>query len=186
MKTEKVLFTLFIIGLIFKFNLWPGGGVITILSLLGIAFCYFPFGFYFINDKPVFKKKVGLSILYGWLLSITLTGILFKLMMWPGSYFMLLIGGISIIPLLIVAFILFNKSDEESKVFHKNLLTRTSIIAIFAFAFFIISSESVLKFQYRNDPKLYELKLNEFNSDNPEEAHKRTMEYIEEKEKADN
>lgn len=186
MKTEKTLFTLFIVGLIFKFNLWPGGAVMTILGLLGIALCYFPLGFYFINDKPVFKKKVGLSILYGWLLSLALTGVLFKLMMWPGSYFMLLIGGISIIALLIGAIVLYDRSNEESKVFNKNLLIRTSIVAFFTFMAFIIPSESILKFQYRSDPKLYELYLEELNSDNPEEAHKRTREYIEQKENEEN
>ncbi len=186
MKTEKVLFAIFIIGLFFKYNLWPGGSVFVILSLLGIAFCYFPLGFYFINDKPVFKKKVGLSILYGWLLSIALIGILFKIMFWPGAGPMLVIGGISLIPLLIVAVVLNNKSDEESKVFNRNLLIRTSTIAFLTFFYFLIPSESILKFQYRNDPTLYELRLNELNSDNPEEAHKKTMEYIQEKEKEEN
>lgn len=186
MKTEKVLFTLFIIGLIFKYNLWPGGSVIVIFSLLGIAFCYFPFGFYFINDKPVFKNKVGLSILYGWLLSIALIGILFKIMFWPGAGPMLIIGGISLIPLLIVAIVLNNKSDEESKIFNRNLLIRTSTITFLTFLFFFISTESILKFQYRNDPKLYELRLNELNSDNPEEAYNKTQEYLKEKENEEN
>lgn len=185
MKTEKILFTIFIIGLIFKFNLWPGGAIMTILGLLGIATCYFPLGFYFINHKSVFKKKLGLSILYGWLLSISLIGVLFKIMLWPGSYVMLLVGGISIIPLLIGAIAMNIKSDEEAKIFNRNLLIRTSTIAFLTLVFFIVSSERILKFQYRSDPKLYELYLEELNSDNPEEAHKRTMEYIEEKEKAD-
>lgn len=186
MKTEKVLFGIFIIGLIFKYNLWPGGSVLVLFSLLGIAFCYFPLGFYIINDKPVFKKKLGLSILYGWLLSIALIGIIFKIMFWPGAGPMLVIGGVSLIPLLIVAIILNNKSDEESRVFNKNLLIRTSIVAFLTLLIFFISSENILKFEYRNDPKLLELKLNEINSDNPEEAYNKTQEYLKEKENNEN
>lgn len=166
MKTEKVLSIVFLISLLFKFAGWPGGGALMVLSLTILTLCYFPFGFYFLNDKPVFKQKLGTSILYGWLLTIAIIGIEFKLMYWPGYAQMLLIGIMTTAILLIVAYMMHKKATtEETKLYHKNLLLRTLILFFCALVCFLIPEKTIINMSFQNDEKLKELYIKK--SENP-------------------
>mgnify|MGYP006170625555 CR=1 FL=1 len=138
MKTEKALSIVFIISLIFKLMHWPGAGVLMVLSLLGLALCYFPLGFYFLSDKNFKTQNIGISIVFGWLLSVCIIGILFKLMYWPGSSPMLLIGTLTAVPLIGVAVLLYKKSTDILKNYYKNLLIRTSVLFLFSLLCFLL------------------------------------------------
>jgi len=167
MKTEKVLLALFIISLIFKLMHWPGAGPIMILSLLILALCYFPFGFYFFSDKNLKTQKIGISLVFGWLLSICIIGILFKLMYWPGSSPMLLIGTLTVVPLIGVAILLYVKSTEILKNYYKNLLIRTSVLFLLSLLCFLLPNSVLINHYYANEPELKELYLKQ--QENPED-----------------
>lgn len=103
-KSEKIFGILFAIALIFKLALFPGGGIISVISLTALSCVYFYFGFAFFNNiklKNVFKRKSyeGISALRmigsigtGMVLSTVCLGILFKLSHYPGGGFMLNTG----------------------------------------------------------------------------------------------
>ncbi|MCW1148654.1 GldL-related protein [Flavobacterium lacisediminis] len=169
MKTEKALLIVFIISLIFKLMHWPGGGPLMVLSLTFLAFCYFPFGFYFFSDKTFKNQKIGVSILFGWLLSVAIIGIEFKLMFWPGSKVMLLVGCMSAAILLLAGFSLFKKSNEDLKNYYKNLLTRTVVIFVFATICLILPNSVLINHYYSNEPELRELYLKQ--QENPEDEN---------------
>lgn len=179
MKTEKVLLALFIISLIFKLMHWPGAGPIMILSLLILALCYFPFGFYFFSDKNLKTQKIGISLVFGWLLSICIVGILFKLMFWPGSGMMLLIGSMTAAILLVVSFMLFQNSTPELKNYHKNLLTRTLVLFVVSFACLVLPNSVLINHYYSNEPELKELYLKQQENPEDETIQKEIEEYHE-------
>jgi hypothetical protein len=129
MKTEKVFVCITILGLILKYLHIPGGGPILVLSLLSLALIYFPFGFYFLSDKSI-KTNTGISVVFGWLLSVVFIGILFRVMHWPGAAPMAIVGTITAIPLAIFSYIKHQKSNQEDLNYFKNLLIRTSILLI--------------------------------------------------------
>lgn len=167
MKTEKALSIVFIISLIFKLMHWPGANILMILSLLGLAMCYFPFGFYFFSDKNMKTQNIGISIVFGWILSVCIIGILFKLMFWPGYDPMLLIGTLVSLPLLGVAVLLFVKSSELLKNYYKNLLIRTSILVVISLLFYLLPNSVLINHYFANEPELRELYLKE--QENPDD-----------------
>lgn len=178
MKTEKILSIVFLISLVFKIADWPGSGPIMVLSLLFLTFCYFPFGFYFLNEKNVFKQKLGTSIIYGWLLATPIIGILFKLMYWPGYGPMLMVGTITTAILLVVAYIMHKKATtEEAKLYHTNLLSRTLILFICSLAFFLISEKSIMNFTFQNNEKLKSIYLKNLENPNEIQFQKEIKEY---------
>jgi hypothetical protein len=156
---------------------WPGAGVLMVLSLTFLALCYFPFGFYFFSDKNFKNQKIGISILFGWLLSIAIIGIEFKLMFWPGSQVMLLVGCMSAAVLLLAGFSLLKKSDEDLKNYHKNLFTRTVVIFVLAMICLLLPNSVLINHYYANEPELRELYLKQQENPQDENIQKEIQEY---------
>lgn len=186
MKTEKVLSIIFIISLIFKICGWPGGAALMVLALTLLAFCYFPFGFYFLNEKSVFKQKLGISILFGWLLSVAIIGIEFKLLYWPGYHMMLIVGLATAAILTAFAYMMYKKANtDETKLYHKNLLTRTLIIFSLSLITFLISEKAIVTMSFQDDPKLKALYLKKIDNPNDLQLEKEIEEYHKQKFKED-
>ena len=182
MKIEKIICLTFILSLIFKLLHWPGGSVLMILSVLFLVLLYFPLGFYIFNeDKKRLKENIGISFIFGWFLSISLVGILFKLMLWPGSKSMLIIGFASSLILFIVASMLKNKRNETDKVYFKNLLIRTGTIFVITLLLLLVSNQSLIRFQYHDDPKYAELMIEKNENPNSIEIDKKIEDYLIEK-----
>jgi CDP-diglyceride synthetase len=178
MKTEKILAILFIISILFKLLYWPGGSILMILALLPLALIYFPLGFYFINEKNVFKKELLKSIFFGWLLSTIPIGVLFKCMHWQGASFMLIIGSITGFFLLIYSFILKQNSEENSLVFHNKLFLRTLILFGLSFLLYLIPTQQIIRINYLDDPKLGELYIRQYENLQDENIKMEIEEYI--------
>lgn len=129
MKTEKTLLIIVILASLLKILHIPGGSVLLLFSLLGLALCYFPFGFYFLSDKS-FKENTLTSLLFGWLLSTCFIGIMFRLMHWPGAMILNIVGAMSALPLSIFAYSKYKKYNQENIVYFRNLLIRSTILFI--------------------------------------------------------
>lgn len=127
MKTEKTLSIIVILASLLKMFHIPGGSVLLILSLLGLALCYFPFGFYFLSDKS-YKENTLISVLFGWLLSVCFIGIMFRIMHWPGAMIMNIVGNMSAFPLSIFSYSKYKSSNPENRVYFRNLLIRSIIL----------------------------------------------------------
>ncbi|MCL2413984.1 MAG: hypothetical protein FWC94_01865 [Bacteroidales bacterium] len=160
MRTEKTFGIIALIGLFFLLMDFPGGYILLIKSLSGLAFLYFPFGFYFLCDKNIKRQNLILSVLSGWWgLSVVPLGILFKLMHWPGGQNMLFIGVISAPILLIVIFLLKRKAKEELTTYYRNMFIRTSIWVVLAIFFCFTPNTTLWKIQHRNDPELLDVRI---------------------------
>ena len=177
MKTEKALSIVFIISLLFKLMHWPGGNILMVLSLLILALCYFPFGFYFFSDKNFKTQNIGISIVFGWMLSISIIGILFKLMFWPGYSPMLIIGATVAVLLAAVAVILFARSIDLLKNYYKSLLIRTVVVLVLSLVCLLMPNSVLINHYYSNEPELKELYLKQQENPQDESIQKEIEEY---------
>jgi len=168
-KLEKILGLIFLIAIILKLTLLPGGGILATISLMILANLYFLFGFALFNQielKNILKgdSYTGISNLRifgafvtGTALSILCVGVLFKLQHWPGSKPNIIVGLISSVIILIVSIIKYYKSKE---VIYSKIILRLTIIGGISLFFLTVSDYSIVKFQFRNHPnyiKAFEL-----------------------------
>jgi hypothetical protein len=134
MKTEKIFSAIILVGILMKLFHLPFAAPLLTLSLGTLSILYFPLGFYFLNVK--FKKKnIGLSLISGLLLNIIPIGILFKLMHWPSSDQMLIVGIVSSVLLFVIISVVKNiksSTNEEVKktgeLYQKNLLDEEVVV----------------------------------------------------------
>ncbi|WP_284651160.1 GldL-related protein [Flavobacterium terrisoli] len=138
MRTEKIVFGIFILGFILRMFHIPGGSILPVLSMALLSLFYFPAGFYFLSDKKIDNKTVGFSVVSGFTLSITVLGILFKIMDWTGAFFMLVTGLVSLLPIAIISYVNYTKPKlEELQNYYKNIFIRVMIALIFGLLLFV-------------------------------------------------
>ena len=138
MKRFEIIFGIvFLIALVLKFTLIPGGGILATVSLMPLAIFYCFLSFAYFNNiklKNIFSTKSyrGISTLRitgsigtGLGLSAICMGILFKIQHWPGGDFFSTVGLIAVIIVAIIAFIKFLRSKND---FYKKVLLRIAII----------------------------------------------------------
>jgi hypothetical protein len=168
-KLEKILGVAFLIALILKLTLLPGGGILATFSLLILANLYFLFGFALFNQialKDIFKgasyngipalRIIG-AIGTGSALSVLCVGILFRLQHWPGASINIITGVIVSLIILIIVLIKYFKAKEQ---FYFRILKRLIILGGLGFILLNLSDSTIIKFQFRNHPdyiKAYEL-----------------------------
>ena len=135
-KAEIIIASLTVISLVLKLVLdyFPGINFLTVLLLSFLSMLYFHLGFAIFNTirlRKVFNKesyknisalKIFGSIAAGLSLSITIIGILFKVMHWPGASVNLIFGfsGILMVSVLSIVKYLKTKSPYYTKILSRN------------------------------------------------------------------
>jgi hypothetical protein len=160
-KLEKILALLFVIAIIFQFNLIVGDSLIMFLSLTTLALIYFPLGFALFNNIPlkkVFKKEsyMGLSslqiistIFLGIGFSEICIGIESKLLHWGYVKLHLFVGLFFICIALI--FYLIHFSESKSSI-PKTIVSRMVIFGMLSLFLLNVSDLTLIKIQFRNHP----------------------------------
>ena len=140
----------------------PGTSIFLILAFGILSLLYFFLGFALFNQirfRDIFKKisyqnikplRILGAVGTGISLSITLNGILFKVMFWPGSYTNMIVGIFSL--LIIVVFSLIKNSKNKSDYYAK-ILSRSILFGLIALTLSFISNERLAAIKYRNDPE---------------------------------
>jgi hypothetical protein len=101
MFVSGVFGTLFLLlGVFCKLNHFPLAGVYMLLGSLAIVFSFLPL-FFYITYKEGEKKNIFLSITGYLTVSVFILGALFRIMHWPWTHTLILIGQV----LLVVAFL---------------------------------------------------------------------------------
>ncbi|MFL5764293.1 MAG: hypothetical protein ACJ77K_10175 [Bacteroidia bacterium] len=159
--TEKILIGLAILAIVFKFMHLPGGSVLFVIALQLLSIIYFLFGFLLFNGirfRNIFKKEAyqhasGLRIFgaasAGITLSTLTTGIMFKLMFWPGAGPMLVVSLVPSIVILVIALVKFLNSKA---IYYRQVLVRVGIYFIIAVVLFLTGNLALVKIQYRDAP----------------------------------
>lgn len=135
---EIVLWAVIAVSLIFKILKWPGSGALTILGLGTLMMLYFVAWQAALGNRKnmlsnVYPRLVSFS------LSISLVGILFRYLMWPGGTFQV-VGGLvlcSILLLVGLAFMFLAKDKIEPGVLKWSLSRLVPIMVPLLFFFFV-------------------------------------------------
>lgn len=142
--------------------------LITLLTLL-LSMLYFVFSFGLLNQirfRNLFKKESykDISILRiigtigtGFVLSLILISILFKFQRWPYGSMILLIGLVSVLPIIVVAVFKFITNRTS---FYRALLIRLSIISLVGLLLFLTKPETILEMTFRDFPDYIEAEKN--------------------------
>ena len=164
-KAEKIFGVLAVIGLVMKFTLIPGHGLILVVSLCFLSMLYFFLGFALFNDIPlkrIFKREsyqaisparlIG-TIGLGFSFSEITFGMLFKIQHYPGSATQLVGGLFFTIIILIVALIRFGKNKSD---FYKNIFTRILIVGGFGLITLLTPTDWLMRVTHRDNPEYLE------------------------------
>lgn len=143
---EIICLVLFFLGVLFQLMILPGGSLLIGLSMTLLACVYFYLGFLLFNGlklRKIFKKEnyidihfvdVIISVFAGIFLSISLIGIMFYLLLLPGSSIMLTVGsyGLCFISIVFAIIYLMNKVSAA-----RRALIRS--IPFFIFSLWVLS-----------------------------------------------
>ncbi len=139
---ERVAIVIMLIGIFFRSRSWGGGSLLFVYSLLILIVFYFILSFAYFNSfkfKDLFSKtsykragwkRIIAAFVTGYLLAITLSGILYKVMHYRGGMKPLLIGSVILIPVILTSFYFFM---TRKTTFSKMIFIRTLIIAVMGF-----------------------------------------------------
>lgn len=179
MRTEKVILVIAIVAIGMKFLQIPFGSMLITLSLSTVSILYFTLGFYFFSVKDLKDQNLWFSIGSGFFLSGGITGILFKLMYWPGSQIMLSIPLAFILLLFLLTFIL--SADSSIKKYYDRMKIRTGLIALVSLMLYFTPDKTLLAIQHRDDPELARLKEKAYGNRDNEEYQSALQEYLKKK-----
>jgi hypothetical protein len=159
MKTfEKVLISATIIIVILKVFRLPFSGPLIVIATQILSIAYMFGGWKMFVDSQSKSKHYFLSTISGLFFSFALTGILFKLQLWPFAQNFSGMGSFLTLGLLLPYFIFKSKNNDLSKVIYfKDMQRRTLIIGGLCFILFIIPISNLVTFYHPNDPEYVRL-----------------------------
>jgi hypothetical protein len=114
-----------IVGAVFRLQHWPGGSVLITLGTFLLAAVYLPvFAMVSIRDTREKGKKVNKSLYITGVITgfIFLTGILFKIMHWPGAGVALLVSVLLMLVVFIPFLVIHALRDKENQLQNFSIL----------------------------------------------------------------
>ena len=149
--------------------------LMLILSLFGALYAYA--GFAHLNGirlADVFKrtaystlrfKDFLIAILGGFGIAALINCILFSIMLWPGRWFLFLLGGVLIVVVMLLVILLKVRSELS-----KRLFLRGSIFLFAGMLFIILPAETWFAIRYRSQPDYVEAMVRNYKNPSPENA----------------
>lgn len=182
-KAEIILGIIALIGFVLNVQLFPGGALLTTLSMSLLHLIYILFGFLLFNDirlRHIFKKSyyqgvntmhiVG-AIYAGLAVSIMVLSILFQFNYWPGKWILLLVGLIQIgLALLIFTPLYFIKKSA----FSKRILSRLLIYGGLGLILYLLPNDAILNYKYKDYPE-YREALKDVREDPDNEEYRKRL-----------
>lgn len=164
-KIEKITVIVATIGLVLSFFRLPGSSIMITLSFSLLAMLYMYLSFAFFNEIPlksIFKKQsykginkrrlIG-AVLVGFALSITVVGLLFAFMAWPGVSTTLLPGLVGLLIAVVVVLIKYQKTRAN---FYTKIIKRMVILGGLGLLFVVFPVNFWMELKYRNYPEYLE------------------------------
>jgi hypothetical protein len=160
-KAELILVLLTILAIILDLFQVPAAAPLTVVLLSSLATLYMYLGFALFNDirlrnifrkesyKAVRKERILGAIGAGFVLSLTIIGLLFKIQIWPGGKFNLIVG---LTGLLIVSVVALSKYAKNRSPYYQRILLRVALFGSLGLAMLLIPESGWINFKYRNHP----------------------------------
>lgn len=140
--------TLMIIGAIFKVQHWPGASVLIVLGSFLLGAVYLPvFAMVSMRDTRKKEKRVNKTLYVTGVISgfIFITGVLFKIMHWPGAGIALTLSVLLIVVLFIPVLVTHALKDKENQVQNFSILIfLLAMMAVNIMVFALKVSKNVL------------------------------------------
>ena len=140
--------SLLIIGAIFKLQHWPGASVLIVLGSFLLAAVYLPvFAMVSMRDTRKREKKVNKTLYVAGVITgfIFMTGILFKIMHWPGAGVALTFSVLLTVAVFIPILVTHALKDKENQVQNFSILIFVlSFMAVNIMVFALKVSKNVL------------------------------------------
>ena len=140
--------SLLIIGAIFKLQHWPGASVLIVLGSFLLAAVYLPvFAMVSMRDTRKREKKVNKTLYVVGVITgfIFITGVLFKIMHWPGAGVALTVSVLLTVALFIPVLVVHALKDKENQVQNFSILIFVlSFMAVNIMVFALKVSKNVL------------------------------------------
>lgn len=165
-RMERIIGFIAIVGIVFKLIHLPGGSIISILSLSMLSLFHYIFSFSVLNgialgdmfNKAAYKHtsilKIVVSIIIGISISLIVMGSLFKIQIWPGADFQLMIGLIVSGTIFPIALFFYFQTKEE---FFLRMIRRIAFYGGIGLMLFITPTDSIVDFYYGSNPEYAEL-----------------------------
>jgi len=140
--------SLLIVGAIFKLQHWPGASVLIVLGSFLLAAVYLPvFAMVSMRDTRKREKKVNKTLYVVGVITgfIFITGVLFKIMHWPGAGVSLTVSVLLTVVLFIPVLVVHALKDKENQVQNFSILNFVlSFMAVNIMVFAVKVSKNVL------------------------------------------
>jgi len=140
--------SLLIVGAIFKLQHWPGASILIVLGSFLLAAVYLPvFAMVSMRDTRKREKKVNKTLYIVGVITgfIFITGVLFKIMHWPGANVALLSSVILTVAVFIPILVTHSLKDKENQVQNFSILIFVlSFMAVNIMVFALKVSKNVL------------------------------------------
>ena len=140
--------SLLIIGAIFKLQHWPGASILIVLGSFLLAAVYLPvFAMVSMRDTRKREKKVNKTLYVVGVITgfIFITGVLFKIMHWPGAGVALTVSVLLTVVLFIPILVIHALKDKENQVQNFSILIFVlSFMAVNIMVFALKVSKNVL------------------------------------------
>ncbi|MBL7951894.1 MAG: hypothetical protein JNM62_09250 [Flavobacteriales bacterium] len=167
-KLERILWVIVGIGAVLKVFHVPLNGLLLILSLSTLSMLYF-FASWALFPQPARKDQVVLlSVLAGAAFSIAITGILFKIQLWPFSGFYLLAGMVALLGIF-VALVVLGTRRPDLAAYRSGMLRRVLPLLLACALFNALPSGTLTAFYYRDDPEMAPLMVRYTTTNDPSE-----------------
>ncbi len=184
---EKVLASAAVILVLLKFLSMPGAAMLLIMILSLLALFYFALGFAIFNGvgfreifkEESFKKSSALKVIgaicTGFVLSVTIIGIIFKLFSWPGAHIILIMGVVGMMIITVVAALKHSKIKLK---YYSRIFQRIAVFGFIALFLLLLPRSIWIDFQYQNSPQYRDaLKESLANPENEALSKKRDLEF---------
>jgi len=117
-------------GCLFKIMHWPAAGIILVIGLVSLSLVFLPLAIGNMFKAGQVKRLRNFYILVAIVMAFNFTGVMFKIMHWPGAGVLLMIGIPLPFVVLLPAYLLSNPADKEIN--FKNLLAMMFFFAYLA------------------------------------------------------
>ncbi|MFT3796509.1 hypothetical protein [Flavobacterium sp.] len=184
-KTEPILVIIAILSFLLSFSSIPGQNLLFVFAFMILSILYFWLGFAIFNNigfrkifnresyRNISQSKIIGAVGAGVSISLTMIGILFTAMFWPGSGANLMLG---LIGLAVVCIISFIKNSNQKSEYYSKILNRSMIFGIIGIVLMFVPYTMLAEIKYRNDPKYRDALINTIKEPNNEEFHKKFVE----------
>ncbi|MCZ4409953.1 hypothetical protein O3Q51_14120 [Cryomorphaceae bacterium 1068] len=160
-RAEIILTSLVVIAMTMNYLKLPFNGVLSVLSITGLAVYYYPFFPLMVTGnslKTLFSGTKSKSVLFmafvtGIGLSTLLVGLLFKIQLWPMGDTLLTVGLFSTVVLMAVNAFRFKKTAED---LFKGLLIRCAVAFFVGALAYLISNDALLEHHFGDNPEYME------------------------------